>query len=149
MENQVEQLLKMIIIDQSPEHMIKQIYENQIMTGGELLDYIFNHIQEITSEDKLKILARSMSQVYIEQKDLITLHNKYQTLTPSDPMIDTKTKLIKSIVAGIGKKPFITYIATFFLLLGKAIPGAQVGHNDRKFLVEYAHLIAVLLENSL
>ena len=149
MEIQVEQLLKMIIIDQSPEHMIKQIYENKIMTDGELLDYIFNHVQEITSEDKLKILARSMSQVYVEQQDLITLHNKYQTLTPSDPMFDTKTKLIKSIVGRIGKKSYITYIATFFLLLGKLISDAQFGDNDRKFLVQYAHLFAALLENSL
>jgi hypothetical protein len=79
MEVQMEQLLKNIIIDQTPEHVIKQIYENRIMTDTELLGYVFNHLQEMKNEEKLKIIACSSSHIYVEQKNLISLHDKYKT----------------------------------------------------------------------
>jgi hypothetical protein len=110
METQLQSLVKSIVIAQNYEILLKQICEDQIMTNNELLNYVFDHLNEIQNEEKLSNLCQSMTHTYIEKKDFMDIEKKYEEITQTDPFYNAKKKFIKAIVAGIGMKLFIIRI---------------------------------------
>jgi len=81
MEVQLQRLVKSIVTGQNYGILIKQIFEDQVMTSNELLDSVFDHLNEIQNEEKLTNFCQSMSQMYVEKKDLMNIQKKYEDLT--------------------------------------------------------------------
>jgi len=105
-ETQFEELIKNFDI------LIKQIWQNGIMTNIELLNRVFDHLDQIQNEEKLKHLGLSLSHSYVEKGDLTHIQQKYEALTIDDPLYKKKKTIFKSIVAGIDNKSFITHAHT-------------------------------------
>ncbi len=61
MEVDLQRLVKSIVTGQNYGVLMKRISEDQVMTSNELLDYVFDHLNEIQNEEKLTNLCQSMT----------------------------------------------------------------------------------------
>lgn len=110
MEIQLQRLVKSVVTGQNHGILIQQICEDEIMTSNELLDYVFDHLNEIQNEEKLTNLCQAMSNMYVKKRELTDIQKTYKKLTQADPFHNTKKKLIRTIVNRIGMKLFIICI---------------------------------------